>query len=31
MAIGGVKSRETRSYQKENVIVLYLAQKQHMP
>ena len=25
MAIGGVKSKETRSYQKRNVIVLYLA------
>ena len=26
-----VKSKETRSYQRENVIVLYLAHKQHMP
>ena len=31
MAIGGVKSKERGLIRKENVIVLYLAQKQHMP
>ena len=29
MAIGGVKSKETRSYQKENVIVLFSTETTH--